>query len=379
VPRMRVEVSAVRSRRDRKEFIELPFRLHSSSQQWIPPLKLERRLFHSRKVNAYFKHAEAQEFLARTTTPPTRVVGRISAQFNLSYDQEHGPGTGMFGFLELEDEADILPPLLDAARAWLSARGRSHMIGPMDYSMNEECGVLFEGFEREPMVRQPWHPPYYRRRCEEAGLQKAMDLYMWEADIADREKIRPAIVELAQRALDKHGIRLEKMKRRRLHKDVHVFGDVYNTAWRNNWDFVPYSKSDLAYLAQDLQLVYDRNWFMLAKQHDETIGIAITFPDVNQVLKTMNGRLLPLGWWRFLRKSRVIDRVRVSFLGVKPEYQHTGAGALLYMEHFEMAQKTPQTWGEMGWVLETNRAMNRGIEAMGGRIVKRFRVYESRF
>jgi hypothetical protein len=376
VPAMAVEVSAVRSRRHLKEFIELPYRLHSTSPQWIPPLRLERRLFHSRRVNAYFKHAEAQEFLARRSG---RVVGRISAQVDRAYDDEHGPGSGMFGFLELEDDPEILPALLDAARAWLTERGRSHMIGPMDYSMNDECGVLIDGFEREPMIKQPWHPSYYERRCEEAGLAKAIDLYMWELDISDRAKILPVIFELAEQARGKHGIKLEKMTRRRLSKEVQVFGEVYNAAWKSNWGFVPYSQSDLAYYAQDLQLVFDRNWFMLAKKDGATIGVAITVPDVNQVLKLMNGRLLPLGWWRFLRKGKTIDRVRVGFLGVKPEFQHTGTAAMFYVEHFDMAQATPQKWGEMGWILESNRAMNRGMEAMGGRVVKRYRVYESRF
>jgi GNAT superfamily N-acetyltransferase len=374
-----VDVRAVSSRRDLREFIELPFRLHSTSQQWVPPLRLERRMFHSRRMNAYFKHAGAQEFLARTTTPPIRVVGRISAQVDRAYDDQHGPGTGMFGFLELEDAPEVAAALLDAARAWLAERGRDHMIGPMDYTMNDECGVLIEGFEREPMLKQPWHPPYYQRRCEEAGLEKAVDLLMWELVIDDREKILPVIFDLAEQSESKHGIELRHMRRRDLPKDIKVFGEVYNTAWKDNWGFVPYSDSDLKHLAEEMQLVFDRNWFMVAQKDGETIGIAITLPDVNQALKRMNGRLLPLGWWHFLRKGSYIDRVRVGFLGVKPEYQHTGAAARFYVEHFDMARKTPQKWGEMGWILETNRSMNRGMEAMGGRIVKRFRVYESRF
>lgn len=370
---------AVSSRRDYKEFIELPFRLHSTSPQWVPPLRVERRMFHSRRMNAYFKHAAAQEFLARTTTPGGRVIGRISSQIDGSYDAEHGPGTGMFGFLELEDHAEVADALLEAARGWLAERGRTRMIGPMDYTMNDECGVLIEGFEREPMIKQPWHPPYYQQRCEQAGLSKAIDLYMWELDISDREKILPVIFELAEACRIKHGIELHKMKRRQLRKEYAVFGEVYNAAWKRNWGFVPYSGSDLDYLADESQLVFDRNWFMSARKDGETVGVAITVPDVNQVLKLMNGRLLPLGWWRFLRKGKIINRVRVGFLGVKPEYQHTGAAALFYVEHFDMAQATPQKWGEMGWILETNRAMNRGMEAMGGRIVKRYRVYESRF
>lgn len=366
----------MRSRRDWREFIELPYRLHATSERWIPPLRLERRLFHSRRLNAYFKHARAQEFVARRGG---RAVGRISAQIDDAYDAQHGPGTGMFGFLEFEDDVEVARALLDAARGWLAEQGRTRMIGPMDYTMNDECGVLIEGFEREPMIRQPWHPPYYQQRLEEAGLQKAIDLYMWALDISDRAKILPAIFELADQAKAKHGVTLRHLRRRDVSKNIMgVFGEVYNTAWKRNWGFVPYSASDLVQYAVDLQLVYDRNWFMAAEKDGETIGIAITVPDVNQLLKVMNGKVFPLGWFTFLfRRKKHIDRVRVGFLGVKPEYQHTGTAALFYVEHFDMAMATQQKWGEMGWILETNRAMNRGMEAMGGQIVKRFRVYES--
>jgi hypothetical protein len=373
-----VDVRAVKSRRDWKEFIELPYRLHATSDRWVPPVRLERRLFHSRRMNAYFKHARAQEFVARRGT---RVVGRISAQWDKAYDDEHGVGTGMFGFLEFEDDAEVARALLDAARSWLADEGRSHMIGPMDYTMNDECGVLIEGFDRDPMIKQPWHPPYYQQRIEEAGAEKAIDLYMWELDISDRAKILPVIFELAEQAKSKHGIEIRHLRRRDLSKNIKgVFGEVYNTAWKRNWGFVPYSDNDLKHYAEELQLVYDRNWFMAAQHDGETIGIAITVPDINQLLKVMNGKVVPLGWYTFLfRRKKLIDRVRVGFLGVKPEYQHTGTAALFYVEHFDMARKTPQKWGEMGWILETNRAMNRGMEAMGGRIIKRFRVYESRF
>jgi hypothetical protein len=329
-------------------------------------------------MNAYFKHAGAQEFLARRGD---RVVGRISAQVDAAYDAQHGPGTGMFGFIELEDDIEVARALLDSAGGWLAERGRHHMIGPMDYTMNDECGVLIEGFEREPMIKQPWHPPYYQQRLEEAGLGKAIDLYMWALDISDREKILPVIFELAEQAVSKHAITLRHLRRRDLAKNIKgVFGEVYNAAWKRNWGFVTYSDEDLKHYAEELQLVFDRHWFMAAEKDGETIGIAITVPDVNQVLKVMNGRILPLGWYRFLfQRDKFIDRVRVGFLGVKPEYQHTGTAALFYVEHFDMATVRPQKWGEMGWILETNRSMNRGMRAMGGRIVKRYRVYESRF
>ncbi|MBX5442215.1 MAG: hypothetical protein IRZ32_11905 [Solirubrobacteraceae bacterium] len=371
---MSLEIRAVASHREIREFIELPFRLHSTSPQWVPPLRLERRLFLSRRHNAFFTHGDARLFLAWRDGRP---VGRISAQYNLSYDGRHpGEATGMFGFFEAEEDPDAVRGLLEAAAGWLRARGRTRMLGPMDFTMNDESGILIEGFDREPMIRQPWHPPYYQRLLEEAGLRKAMDLYMWELSIADRSRIRPILFRLAEEAETKHGVKLRKMTRRTLRRDLDAFGEVYNAAWAENWDFVPFTKADLDAYARELQLVFDPDWFMVAEKDGEPIAVNITIPDINQVLKRMNGRLLPFGWWHYLRRRRIMDRVRVGFLGVKPEFQHTGVAAQMYIEQFNLGERTRYSWGEMGWILETNHAMNRGMEAMGGRIVKRYRVYE---
>jgi GNAT superfamily N-acetyltransferase len=246
--------------------------------------------------------------------------------------------------------------------------------------MNDESGILVEGFDLRPMVLQPWQPPYYQLLLEQAGLSKAMDLLMWNLEVADRERVLPVIFELADRLQPEHGIRVRPMSRWRLRKELDSFAEVYNEAWSQNWDFVPYSKEDLDGLAQELQLVYDKHWFMVAEREDtgEVVGMAITVPDINQVLARMHGRVLPLGWWQLLRKGSIMTRVRVGFLGVKPAYQHTGVAAKLFVEHFNAAAARPQSGGEMGWILETNTAMNRGMEAMGGRIVKRYRMYERR-
>jgi len=364
----------VRSWRDRREFVELPFRLHANAEQWIPPLRLERRVFLSPRFNAWFKHGDAQLFLARRDG---RVVGRVSAHIDRNFNAYQRNDWGMFGFLELEDDPAVATVLLDAAAGWLRARGRDRMVGPMDFTMNDESGILIEGFEREPFIRQPWHPPYYQRLCERAGLEKAVDLWMWELHIEDRSKIVPGIVDLAAKLEPEHGIRIRKMQRRKLRKEVDLFGETYNEAWKDNWGFVPLSKEDLDDYAINLQIVFDRNWFMIAEKVDtgESVGIACTVPDANQLLKGTNGRLLRF-LPRYLRRGRIIDRVRVGFLGVKPEYQHAGVAAGLYMEHFDMAETTPQKWGEMGWILESNDAMNRGMEGMGGKVVKKYRVYE---
>ncbi len=369
---MSVDVRPVRGCAEVRAFVALPFRLHADTP-WIPPLKLERYVFLSRRMNAYFTHGTAEYFLARRGR---RVVGRVTAQVDHAFNAFHGNRWGMFGFLEFEDDQHVLEALLEEATSWLRARGCDRMVGPMDFQMNDESGVLIEGFDRDPMVKQPWHPPYYQRRCETAGLHKAMDLLMWERSVFDSQQVSPQLLRIAQRARDRYQVRIRSMSRRHLRRELDEFAKVYNSAWSRNWGFVPYSKRDLDAYALDLQLVYARDWFMIAEVDGQTAGMAITVPDINQVLKKMRGRLLPLGWFYFLTKGRIIDRIRVGFLGVIPEYQHTGAGVALYLAQYRSGERTRQKGGEMGWILETNHSMNRAMEALGGRIVKRFRIYE---
>jgi GNAT superfamily N-acetyltransferase len=367
-----VEITPVRGLRDLRAFVRLPYRLHAGTP-WVPPLKIERYMFLSRKLNPYFTHGEAEYFLARRAG---KVVGRITAQIDHAFNEFHNTRWGNFGFLEFEDDQQILDALLARAEAWLRERSCERMVGPMDFQLNDESGVLFEGFERAPMIRQPWHPPYYHQRCEAAGLTKAHDLYSYWLNVADRGNVLPILPKMAERARTKYGITIRKMSRRHLRRDMDEFAKVYNAAWSGNWGFVPYSKADLDELARTYQLVYSREWFMVAELDGETIGMAISVPDINQVLKKMNGRLLPFGWWHFINRKRIMDTVRVGFLGVMPEHQHTGAAALLYMEHYDMAEQTPQTAGEPGFILESNHSMNRALEAMGADLVKRYRVYE---
>ncbi|HWH20269.1 MAG TPA: hypothetical protein VN671_07035 [Solirubrobacterales bacterium] len=369
---MSIEITAVRGRRQLGEFIDLPFRLHAGTP-WVTPLKVERRLFLSKKMNAYFKHGEAEYFLARRDG---RVVGRITAQIDFAYNQFHGTRTGMFGFIEFEDDPEILRGLLAAAEAWLVARGCDQMLGPMDFSLNDEGGVLIEGFELEPLVRQSWHPPYYQQRIEAEGLTKAMDLLSWKLSIEDRASMKPIIEKLAKRSREKYGVTVRKMTRRSLRKDLDKFAEVYNSAWSENWGFVPYSKEDLDAYALELQLVFSPEWFMVAEKDGEVIAMAITLIDGNQMQKRMKGKVLPTGWWDFVTRNRYCDQLRVGFLGVKPEWQRTGVAALLYLEHFEAAAHSNLKHGEAGFILETNRDMNAGLEAMNGRVVKKYRVYE---
>jgi GNAT superfamily N-acetyltransferase len=366
----------VRSRSDLMRFIRLPWRIYRNSPQWVPPLIFERKQFLSRKKNPFFNHGEAEYFLAWRGS---RVVGRITAQVDHDFNQHQGHDWGLFGFFECDDDPEAANALVGTADAWLRERGRDRMVGPFDFTMNDEAGLLIEGFERKPMVKQPWHHPYYQDLLEGAGLTKVIDLYMWTLQVDKRSDVAPMIWQVAEQAEKEHGITLRHMRKKQLDAEVHHFVDVYNAAWKDNWGFTPMRVEDFEHTAKDMKPLLSEDWLMICEKDGEVIAAALTVPDFNQAFEKANGRLLPFGGIRMLAKLRSIDQVRVGFLGVKPEYQHTGVAALLYREHFDMAEKTPQKGGEMGWILETNTPMNRAMEGMGGTIAKKYRVYEKVF
>ncbi|MGH2833623.1 MAG: hypothetical protein ACRDK2_12690, partial [Solirubrobacteraceae bacterium] len=261
-------------------------------------------------------------------------------------------------------------------------RGRDRMVGPMDFTTNDEIGLLISGHEYPPIILCPWHHPYYQRLFEgELGMTKAKDVYMWSLHVTGRENVHPAIWRAAENLESEHGIVCRNFRKRELQQEVTRFLEVYNAAWERSWGFVPLTEKEVRHYAKDLKPVLDENWSMVAERKDtgEVVGAALTLPDYNQVLAKMNGRLLPLGWLRVLRERSRIDAVRVIVLGVKREYQHTGVAARLYQMHFDAAERTPQKTGEGGWTLEDNEPMNRAYEGLGGEIKRRYRVYERKF
>jgi GNAT superfamily N-acetyltransferase len=372
-----VEIRRVEGKGDRKQFLDLPYRLYSTEKRWVPPLRLERKEHIDPDKNPFFEHAEVQFFLAWRDG---RVVGRISAHVDRNLNEFQDNRWGLFGFFECEDDPETARALVDTAEAWLRERGRDRMVGPMDFTTNDECGLLIEGHERPPIILCPWQHPYYQRLLEDAcGLTKAMDLLMWELQVSDRSKVHQAIWDVADAVESRHGIVVRPMRKRNLQDEVTKFLEVYNSAWERNWGFVPLTEKEVRHYAKQLKPVLDENWAMIAERTDtgEVVGAALTLPDFNQVLaKVKDGRLLPFGWLAALRNRRNVNQVRVFALGVKPEYQHTGVAARMYQAHFDAAERTPQTGGEMGWILETNKAMNRAMEGMGGKVVRKYRVYE---
>jgi GNAT superfamily N-acetyltransferase len=371
---MALEVRPVRSKKELMAFIKLPWRLYRNEPLWVPPLLSERKKHLDRDKNPFFEHAEAEYFLAWRDGEP---VGRITAHVDRLLNEFQDNDWGLFGFFESEDDPEVAAALFSAAEEWLRGRGRDRMVGPFDFSTNHECGLLVEGHDRAPQIIENWHHPYYGALIERQGLTKAMDLLKWELHISDRKKVLPILFELHDKLEPEHGVRVRHMRKREFESEIRRFMDVYNSAWEKNWGFVPLTESELRAYAKEMKPILDENWALIAEDREgQTVGAALTLPDYNQVLRKLNGRLLPLGWAKALMARRKIDSVRVFALGVRPEFQHTGVAAAFYIEHFNMARVTPQKWGEMGWILETNTAMNRGMEAMGGRIVKKHRLYE---
>jgi hypothetical protein len=384
---MALTVEPVSGRRDLDAFVKLPFALHGEGTPWVAPLISERKRFLARDKNPFFEHAEAEYLLARRDGRP---VGRVSAHVDRRWDEYQGGNDGWFGFFEVEDDAEAAHALLDAAAGWLRERGRERMLGPADFTTNDECGLLVEGFEHRPMILQPWHPPHYREHVEAWGMTKAMDLLMWRlwlGELKQGNQFHDLIEQAAQTAQSEHGVTVRKVRKRDLDSEFRRLMEIYNEAWGSNWGFVPITDAEREFQTSNLKAVLSEDWTMVAERDGEVVGGAITLPDVNQVLARMNGRLLPFGWVKFLRGMRhprgvsgvrggEIDAVRVFALGVKSEYQHMGIAALLYKRHRETAEHMPQKGGETGWILETNEAMNRAMEGMGGEVIKRYRIFE---
>ena len=255
----------------------MPFRLHGGTP-WVPPLIMERKEFLDREKNPFFEHAEAEYFLAERDGEP---VGRITAHVDERWTQFQGGNDGMFGFFESENDPETATALVEAATDWLRARGRERMLGPMDFTTNDECGILIEGYERLPLVLEPWHPPYYRELLEALGMTKSMDLLMWElylGTLKQGDRFHDFIHEAAQKSESEHGVTVRQMRKSDLEAEVARFMEVYNEAWGPNWGFVPITEEEVAFQAKNLKPILDENWAMIAEREGEVVGAALTLP-----------------------------------------------------------------------------------------------------
>jgi GNAT superfamily N-acetyltransferase len=356
-----------------RAFWGLPARLYRHDPHWVPPLLIERHELLSAR-NPVFEHLTLQAWLALRGE---RVVGRISAQVDALHEQIHGERVGYFGLLEAEDDPDVFAALLGTAEDWLRGRGMAEVRGPFNLTINEECGLLVDGFDTPPMVMMGHALPYYGPRLEALGYVKARDLLAYIVD-ADFE-FPPAAQRLMQR--ERHKVTLRPIDRRHLERDIETLRDIFNDAWAGNWGFVPFSAAEFAQLGQLLRWLVDPGFVQIAEVAGEPVAMIGVLPNLNEAIADLRGRLLPLGWAKLLWRLKVRHPkgVRVALMGVRRRLHGTPLGAVLAMLVIDAARQTGLRRGvrqaEMSWILEDNRGMRSIIESLGSRLYKRYRIY----
>lgn len=365
-----VVVRPVRTAADLRRFIALPYRLHRGDPNWVPRLRVEVKQALSRKKNPFFQHAEAEYFLAEVNS---EAVGRIAAIHNWLHNEFHQDTAGFFGFFECRDDQAVANALFEAAAAWLKERGLTVMRGPTSFSTNDECGLLVEGFDTPPTILSPYNPPYYVHLVEEAGFQKAKDLFQYEST---SPQIPERLIRGARLIAQRQQITLRSLNLRAFDQEVETVKALYNQAWEKNWGFVPLTDAEIDHLAAQLKPVVVPDLVVFAEKDGQAIGLGMALPDFNQALKVNpSGRLFP-GILKVLWASRQIRRIRVLLLGLLKEYRRSGADVLMYQWIWEKGYALGYRWAEAGWVLEDNAPMNNAIIRVGFRRYKTLRLYD---
>ena len=368
-----VRIAPVRNRQDLHQFTQLPWQLYSDDPAWVPPLLFDLKKLLSPKKHPFHKHADVQYFLARLNG---QVVGRIAAIVNHRHIQFHNESVGFFGFFESIDDQDVAQALLATAEQWVGQRGVRSVRGPMSFSTNEECGLLVNGFNTAPMVMMSHHRPYYARLIRTAGYAKAKDLLAYLIDLREDATIPERLVHGVQRLQRKQAITIRSIDVRRFEEEVRLLHGIYHRAWEHNWGFVPMTEAEVDLLAHTLRLVADPKLCLIAELDNRPVGFALALPDYNQVLRRMNGRLFPLGGLKLLWYKRRIDALRVLLLGTNPDVRVRGLDAMLYLKLWQHVLAYGYRLVECSWILEDNWSMQRGLERMGARIYKTYRVFE---
>ncbi len=361
-----------RSRADLRRFINLPWSIYREDPDWVPPLKRDVRAAFDTAKHPFHLHSEVQPWLALRGG---RVVGRICAIRNRNHERVHREAVGFFGWFECIDDPEVAEGLFAAVRGWLRDRGLTAMRGPTSFSTNETTGLLIEGDRGPPALLLAHNPPWYPALLEGCGLRKVKDLYAWHLVAGNW----PEYLFRAERIVThRWGIRIRTLEMSRFDDELALVRRLYNSAWKKNWGFVPMTDAEIDHMAAELKPIIDPNLVLFAETREgEAIGLAVAFPDFNQVLHKLNGRLTPLAILRLLVQRRRITRLRVLILGLLEQWRGKGIDALLYLALFRNASAAGMREADMSWILEGNLRMNAAIERMGGRIYRTYRLYEA--
>jgi len=371
---MSLSVTPVRSKADLNTFLKVPYAIHGKDHpQYVYPLLGQMRQFFDREKNPFFRHAEAELWVARDGD---RLVGRIAAAVDRVSNEYHDEQVGYFGFYECVPDDEAARLLLATARGWIGTREMRTMRGPGCFTTNHDyLGLLVEGFERRPRIGMPWNPPYYRKQLEDAGLAKAKDLWAWDITPPGGE-IPARIARFAERIKGRQDFTIRNFRMDRFWEDVEIVREIYHEAWQDNWGFVPLDREEFRHMAKDMKSMVDPGFLLIAEDDSGPIGFIMSTQDFNEALYPLKGRLLPFGWAKFLLAKRKIGSARTLLLGVKPEHRTKGVDVLLVYETMQYGMSHGFMSGECSWILEDNVSMNRILEKYGAHVSAVYRLYE---
>jgi len=364
-------VREVKNEQDLRAFIQFPWKIYNEDPHWVPPL-IKDLLQKFSPGHPFRSHSEMILFLAYKEG---QIAGRIAGIIDHYYVEFHQEKVGFFGFFESVADAEVAERLLSKVETWLKEHGMAKMIGPMNPSTNDECGLLVEGFDASPCLMMPYNPPYYPSLLENFGLKKAMDLYAYFLE--ESSFLSDRLTRITERLVKREPrLRARPINLRHLEEELKIVKEIYNQAWSKNWGFVPLTEEEIDDLAKNLKPLLVPDVILFAYFGEEPVGFSVSLPDYNEVLKHLNGKVGLLGGLKFLYYSRKITKLRTMLLGVKHAFRKKGVEGLLYAETFKRGIKKGYFRAECSWILENNLLMQHGIEAMGGKRDKTYRIYE---
>lgn len=377
-----LQIHSVKTVSDRRDFLSLPWVVYKDNPNWVPPIFSERMHFITQ--HPFLDHADVEFFMAKRAD---QLVGTIAAFINHNHNEFQNEHIGFFGFFEVLDDPGAAKMLLETAENWVKNRGYDAIRGPAQYSTNEECGLLVDGFDDPPRILMTYNPPRYIEYLENQGYIKAMDLHAYALDTdiyAGGSKFPKKLLRVVAKIKAKGDIHIRKVDMKHFDQEVIRVKAIYNQSWARNWGFIPMTDAEFDAMGEELRQVLDPDMSLVAEIDGEPIGVSITLPDLNQPLRSAYPRPGTPQWWTMAKLvwnwkvRRQVTWSRVLILGVLPAHRARGVDALFYYETARAALKKGIKSAEMSWILENNDAISRPIRVMGGEVYKTYRFYEKK-
>ncbi|MGB9807603.1 MAG: GNAT family N-acetyltransferase [Thermosulfidibacteraceae bacterium] len=367
----KLRIKRVENKKELIEFIKVPWRIYKGDKHWVPPIVADQIQVLSTDKNPFFRHGEAELFIAYDSQ--ALPIGRIAAIYDTFYKKYRGENIGLFGYFESIDDIDVARSLFSVAEDWLKSKGVSKIIGPFNLSIHNEVGVLVDGFDKPPIFMTTYNKPYYQRLLEESGYTKEKDLLAYWIDVYNRNHDK--LFKLAERVMRNQCYRIRKANMRKFDEEIGNFIKIYNSAWMDNWGFIPLNDEEAKFMAKRLKPLVDEDIIAFAEHSGEVVGCILSIADYNFVFKKMNGSLFPFGIVKFFLYRRHIPWARVMALGVLKEHRFKGIESALIAYVLKNGLRKGFYGAELSWTLEDNIAVNNLIEKFGGVRYKVFRVY----